>query len=288
MRNRSQSQATEAQSLFEDEIDVDIVGGSSYQVERSVSPPPVREKSSRRRGKKKVVYSDAEGDDEFIDAGRIVNDDEDGDFMEADSPPRKSGASRKSIGGTRGRGKGTKDKERKSGEIIMKDERRAPGKPNEGNSVHVGAKRRRETISEPNTEEGTNPDNTISRTSSLVSSSQPKEENRPAASSQPLPKIRKLPTIKKNKSTTQLSGPSTPVTAKGDSVAGGPSNNSSLPINVSLPRKPVGPLKRTNDIDLSSPDIYNSLFKGGASAPRAGVNSRFVATSFVVSSDLYT
>ena len=52
--------------------------------------------------------------------------------------------------------------------------------------------------------------------------------------------------------------------------------------------KPVGPLKRTNDIDLSSPDIYNSLFKGGASAPRAGVNSRFVATSFVVSSDLYT
>lgn len=277
MRSRKHSQVTEAQSLFEDVMDVDIIGGPSNQSERSVSPPPLREKSSRKRGKKKVVYSDGEGDDEFIDAGRIVNEEEDEEFVEEDSPRRKSGNLKKSGAGMRNRGKGLKEKERRGtvNDIVMKDERRASGKSSEGAATIAGTKRRRETISEPPVEEGANPENSISRTSSSISLSQPKEETLPPATIQPHLKMRKLPPIKKNKTAiSYTSGPSTPVSSRGDSAAGESSTNPGLPIHVSLPRKPIAPLKKTNDIDLSSPDIYNSLFKGVASAPRVGVNSR--------------
>lgn len=277
-RSQNRSQPPEPENLFEDDVDVDVVNAANGESSPPRSPSPVAA-PVRKRGKKKAatVYSDDDEDD-YIDSGK-KRDDNDDDFA-VDSPPRKTGR-KGGTGGAKGRGKNAKEKGGGIGEITMKDERKGVASTND---AKTGAKRRRETVSEPKGEVVIDVDSFIatsitqsSSTASAIVASQSQEDVQPQP---PPPKVRKLPTIKKNKppvastSVAPSAGPSTP-TAPGltDAKAGGTSEG--LPTHASLPRKP--PIhKKTADVDLFSPDIYNSLFNKGGSASRGGVNSKLV------------
>ncbi|KAL5490514.1 hypothetical protein ACEPAI_5347 [Sanghuangporus weigelae] len=296
----SQSNAPDPDKLFEDNENVNVINRSPQNDMMDIdipdrAPTPVPGPSSRRRSFKKktmAIYSDE--DDDYVDAGKKQDDKDDEDFVVEDSPPaRKSAAGKK---GTKGRGKGAKEKGGGIGEIMIKDERKLPasaGAPPAGTAgdAKAGTKRRRETVSEanppPDTQSGATGAPAQSSSTASAQASQPKEG---APSAIPPFKIRKLPPIKKNKtlagvtSTAPSSGVSTPsVSAPAPAAAvgtakAGPSasistaNPSDLPLHTSLPRKPPAP--KTSDVDLTSPDIYNSLFKTGTPTARAGSDSR--------------
>ncbi|KAL5511864.1 hypothetical protein ACEPAH_5082 [Sanghuangporus vaninii] len=296
----SQANALDPDKLFEDNENVDVINRSPQNNMMDIdipdrAPTPVPGPSSRRRsGKKKsmAIYSDE--DDEYVDAGRKQADKDDEDFVVDDSPPvRKSAAGKK---GAKGRGKSAREKGGGIGEIMIKDERKLPASvgapPGTAGDAKAGSKRRRETISEanapPDTQLGATGAPTQSSSSTApAQASQPKD----GAPSVPRPfKVRKLPPIKKNKnlagvtSTTPSSGVSTPSVSApaptatagaakaGTSASSSNANPSDLPLHTSLPRKPPAP--KTSDVDLTSPDIYNSLFKTGTPTARAGWDSR--------------
>ncbi|KAL5523163.1 hypothetical protein ACEPAF_1430 [Sanghuangporus sanghuang] len=298
----SQANAPDPDKLFEDNENVDVINRSPQNDIMDIdipdrAPTPVPGPSSRRRGGKKksmAIYSDE--DDDYVDAGRKQGDKDDEDFVVDDSPPaRKSAAGKK---GVKGRGKGAKEKGGGIGEIMIKDERKLPasaGAPPAGTAgdAKAGTKRRRDTVPEANAPPDTQPGATgapaQSSSTAPAQASQPKEG---APSVLPPFKIRKLPPIKKNKnlagvtSTAPSSGVSTPSVSApapapaaaagaakvGTSASSSNTNPSDLPLHTSLPRKPPAP--KTSDVDLTSPDIYNSLFKTGTPTARAGWDSR--------------
>ncbi|KAH8117605.1 hypothetical protein DFH11DRAFT_1541835 [Phellopilus nigrolimitatus] len=276
------SQPPDAENLFED--DVDVVGtGTEGAGTRSPSPGPSRavKDPARKRHKKKtaVVYSDDE-DDEYtnMDAkGRGARDNRGDDFT-ADSPPQRKRRGTVSARGRGGRGARDKDRGNGAGEVVMKDERKASVPAADAGKAGAGTKRRRETLSEAGgvaAAEAEAPGSAGPAQPAPVAAvpAAPQDDQPPPA------KMRKLPTIKKNKSLVApgaaASGPAPPsgAAAKPGGAGGTPSG---APLHVSLPRKPVAPVPKTADVDLFSPDIYASLFKGGASTPRAGINPRQV------------
>ncbi|KAL5529023.1 hypothetical protein ACEPAG_4997 [Sanghuangporus baumii] len=284
----SQSNAPDPDKLFEVDENVDVINRSPQNDMMDIdipdrAPTPVPGPFSRRRSfKKKVtaIYSDE--DDDYVDAGRKQEDKDDEDFVVEDSPPvRKSATGRK---GAKGRGKGAKEKGGGFGEIMIKDERKLPasaGAPSgTAGDAKAGTKRRRETVSEANAPPDTQPGPTgVPAQSSSTAPAQASQPKDGASSVLPPFKIRKLPPIKKNKnlagvtSTTPSSGVSTPsVSAPAPAASINTTNPSDLPLHTSLPRKPPAP--KTSDVDLTSPDIYNSLFKTGAPTARAGSDSR--------------
>jgi len=146
-------------------------------------------------------------------------------------------------------------------------------------ALAVGTKRRIEAVSETASED-TIVVSQSSSTGTLVPQSQSQSQN-----SRPPPQKKKLPTIKKNKpplgasSTTaaaQLASKAVPQNSV--PVEAKPAVGSSLSpaFGVNLPKKPrTVPTIETADVDLSSPDVYASLFKTSvASTPRAGVNTK--------------
>ncbi|KAI5122967.1 hypothetical protein M0805_006846 [Coniferiporia weirii] len=283
------SQPRDAGKLFEDDANVDVVGTADDDNDRErrvrTRSPSAGAGTARKRNKKKatVVYSDEE--DDYVDAkGKGVREDRDDDFISDSPPPRKGG--RKGTGSTRGRGKASRDKSSGVGEIVMKDERKVAAE------TKAGVKRRRaatllegEPSADTETSGGASMSTSVSLPQSLSSASAaPQSQSQSQEDQPPLPKMRKLPTIKKNKSLiasgTPTSGPSTPSASTSASTKTAGNANTiftpagALPIHVSLPRKPMTPVPKTTDVDLFSPDIYASLFKGGSSAPRAGINPR--------------
>ncbi|EJD06055.1 uncharacterized protein FOMMEDRAFT_166344 [Fomitiporia mediterranea MF3/22] len=291
-----QNEAPDPDKLFEDDMDLDIVNTGfsnedSHPVDTERAPTPTPGLSRKRNKKKSTVLSDE--DEDYMDAGRKQSDNEDDDFV-VDSPRRKGGR-KGGTGGGRGRGKGMKEKGGGIGETQVKDERKVTASSTSGGGeIKAGVKRRRETISELNVDSSSTEVKstvTVAEQSSTAPADTPamKQQQEGSTPAQPTSasKVRKLPPIKKNKalggaagtSTAPSSGPSTPAgagtaatAAAKSNITGGTSTPGGLPIHTSLPRKPV---QKTADVDLSSPDIYNSLFKSGSSsAPRVGVNSR--------------
>ncbi|KAL5533338.1 hypothetical protein ACEPAF_5114 [Sanghuangporus sanghuang] len=280
----SQANAPDPDKLFEDNENVDVINRSPQNDIMDIdipdrAPTPVPDE-----------------DDDYVDAGRKQGDKDDEDFVVDDSPPARKSAEGKK--GAKGRGKGAKEKGGGIGEIMIKDERKLPtsaGAPPPGTAgdAKAGTKRRRDTVSEANAPPGTQPGATgapaQSSSTAPAQTSQPKEG---APSVLPPFKIRKLPPIKKNKnlagitSTAPSSGVSTPSVSApapapaaatgaakaGTSASSSNANPSDLPFHTSLPRKPQAP--KTSDVDLTSPDIYNSLFKTGTPTARAGWDSR--------------
>ncbi|CCM03109.1 uncharacterized protein FIBRA_05229 [Fibroporia radiculosa] len=237
---------------------------------RKSGKPKVDGKStSERRSKRTVVWTDDE-DDEFVDAGRIM-DSEDEDFAPESAPPSKKGAVTKGkglkpSGGTKGaRGRGKKEEK----EIIVRDERKlppaAPSAPKDRSAVPAANSKRpapkddrQVAVAEPAAAE-------------KAQEPVPLEEAAP-----PLPKKRKLPTIKKNKASAT---PSTPSVAAVSPAVGEKKDAAAdviTPVGVAA-RKPAATANNA-DFDLRDKSVYAQLFTKasppGGTTPNSGLNRK--------------
>lgn len=243
--------------MFDNDEDVVMTAASTASFDdvpplsRSPSPQPSRAKRNKKKATTAVFSSDDDGFGYVDDGAR--QDDADDDFV-MDSPPRKSITKR--GGGqvaSRGRGRGGRSKGSTSDKpILVKDETKS--KPESA----VGSKRRRDSGATVNNETGP-----VEKGGASGPSKEIAREELSIPAQLPSQKFRKLPTIKKIKNV-GVGGPGSPsVTTPKDELG--------------LSRKPsTAAQPKAADLDLSSKDVYNSLFKGTglASAPRVGVNSR--------------
>lgn len=292
------SQPLEVERLFDDDDDVDVTGnaddmhdrpprspspgGSSFdhtntssRLQKRSAKAAFGEPPSRKRSKKKanVVYTDEEEDEYYEETGKGYRDDRDEDFV-VDSPPQKK-QSKKPATSVKGKGKGAKGKgDVKEKEIMVKDERKHVVQTTSAESATVnskapalGTKRRIEAISEKGSED-TIIASQSSSTSTLAVQSQSQSQPQ---DSRPPPQKKKLPTIKKNKTSlgAQAATQAAQLASKAGSANSAPAEakttlGSSLTpaFGVNLPKKPrTVPTIETADVDLSSPDVYASLFK---------------------------
>lgn len=282
------SQPAEVERLFDDDDDVDVTGTADDMHDRPPrSPSPTNPSSrlqkrsakaafgeppSRKRSKKKanVVYTDEE-EEYYEETGKGYKDDRDEDFL-VDSPPQKK-QSKKPATSVKGKGKGAKGKgDVKEKEIMVKDERKHVVQTTSAESATVNSKapalkRRIEAISEKGSED-TIIASQSSSTSTLAVQSQSQSQPQ---DSRPPPQKKKLPTIKKNKTSmgAQAATQAAQLASKAGSANSAPAEakttlGSSLTpaFGVNLPKKPrTVPTIETADVDLSSPDVYASLFK---------------------------
>lgn len=282
------SQPAEVERLFDDDDDVDVTGTADDMHDRPPrSPSPTNPSSrlqkrsakaafgeppSKKRSKKKanVVYTDEE-EEYYEETGKGYKDDRDEDFL-VDSPPQKK-QSKKPATSVKGKGKGAKGKgDVKEKEIMVKDERKHVVQTTSAESATVNSKapalkRRIEAISEKGSE-----DTIIASQSSSASTLavQSQSQSQPQ-DSRPPPQKKKLPTIKKNKTSmgAQAATQAAQLASKAGSANSAPAEakttlGSSLTpaFGVNLPKKPrTVPTIETADVDLSSPDVYASLFK---------------------------
>lgn len=285
------SQPAEVERLFDDDDDVDVTGTADDMHDRPPrSPSPTNPSSrlqkrsakaafgeppSKKRSKKKanVVYTDEEEDEYHEETGKGYRDDRDEDFV-VDSPPQRK-QSKKPATSVKGKGKGAKGKgDVKEKEIMVKDERKHVVQTTSAESATVnskapalGTKRRIEAISEKGSED-TIVASQSSSTSTLAVQSQSQSQPQ---DSRPPPQKKKLPTIKKNKTSlgAQAATQAAQLASKAGSANSAPAEakttlGSSLTpaFGVNLPKKPrTVPTIETADVDLSSPDVYASLFK---------------------------
>ncbi|KAH7914654.1 hypothetical protein BJ138DRAFT_1110329 [Hygrophoropsis aurantiaca] len=238
-------------------------------------------KSTTSRTKKRLLYSDDDEavdvqiDDAGIDNEDFALDDDLLPYLDVDDdefepePATKRSKSKVAVGkgkqgkekvGTikNGKGKGKeKDKDRDI-EILMKDERK---------SSFVGS---RPQSAQPQaadlfTEDG------HSTSASAATEVVPDNELVSPVVAAPPKKVKKLPTIKKNKQGS--TGTSTPLQAS----ASRPPPENDLPklaASSSNARKPAA-LMGATDFDLRDKSVYAELFKGpGGSTPRSGLNRR--------------
>ncbi|KAI0780700.1 hypothetical protein BD413DRAFT_9283 [Trametes elegans] len=209
-------------------------------------PKPTKTKSSGKKPRRQVVWTDDE-DEEFDDPEVVVTDDDDFD-PEPEYSDRRSAKGKAGKGGTikiGGKSKVTKEKEDK--EITFRDERKIHS------SIHDFAKR-------PEAQ----------RSNSALTSELFDETS--------ISKKRKLPPIKKNKPpTTGSTAPSTPSTAKVASMAASAGEKShltpALTSNQVGQRKPAG---ASADLNLLDSSVYSELFKSapGVSTPNSGLNRK--------------
>lgn len=280
------SQPAEVERLFDDDDDVDVTGTADDMHDRPPrSPSPTNPSSrlqkrsakaafgeppSKKRSKKKanVVYTDEEEDEYHEETGK---NDRDEDFV-VDSPPQRK-QSKKPAMSLKGKGKGAKGKgDVKEKEIMVKDERKHVVQTTSAESATVNSKasalkRRIEAISEKGSED-TIIASQSSSTSTLAVQSQSQSQPQ---DSRPPPQKKKLPTIKKNKTSlgAQAATQAAQLASKAGSVNSAPAeakttlaSNPTPAFGVNLPKKPrTVPTIETADVDLSSPDVYASLFK---------------------------
>lgn len=201
-----------------------------------------------------------EQDDEFVPPSpprRLTknprNEDEDvdeDDFVPRSPPMRKP--SKKGAPGARGRPKGS-GKGKGGGEIFVRDERKVVVPPAAvmeetivatSVSVKVEAPKKRRKTAEPETEVVVTEETTI-----IVAQSDPAPASDAVDEPPPLPaavtKIKRLPTIKKNKSLASTAPPS----------------GVSTPARSTQVERPVAAMVGSKDLDLSNSDIYKDLFK---------------------------
>ena len=233
----------------------------SLPEQRSASPPvePVRKPDppSRKRNKRKRNTVLSEDEDES-DVPEENYDNDDDDFA-IDSPPQRK--KKKGTGGTKikGKSKGGREKGRTSDEIPARDQRKFIAKgPLEESAAGVGTgtKRRKDAALE------SQPIEIIKQADPVV----------PSAQSVATPEVtqppkKKLPTIKKYKHTSTTSSNTVPSSSSATRPPGAssaltnsfnPTSSDDLSI-VSKTRKPN--TNTGNDLDLSRPDVYASLFK---------------------------
>ncbi|KAI0819224.1 hypothetical protein BC628DRAFT_1333433 [Trametes gibbosa] len=220
--------------------------GSSSKA-RAKESKLAKTKSSTKRSRRAVVWTDDEDDDEFDDPDVVMTDDDDFDpepgYRKVGTGKGKSGK----VGAGKIVGKTKAMKEEK--EIVFRDERKLP-------AAQDSSKRPRPQ------EEGQK--NTVPSALDLVDEVS-------------LPKKRKLPTIKKNKpSTAGSTAPSTPSVVK--PVASVPEKTQTLltpapTSNQVGARKPAG---ASADLNLLDSSVYSELFKSkpGLSAPNSGLNRK--------------
>lgn len=205
-----------------------------------------------------------EQDDEFVPPSpprRLTknprNEDEDvdeDDFVPRSPPMRKP--SKKGAPGARGRPKGS-GKGKGGGEILVRDERKVVVPPAAvmeetvvatSVSVKVDAPKKRRKTAEPEAEVVVTEETTIIAAHSAPAPASDAVDEPPPPLPAAVTKIKRLPTIKKNKSlasTAPPSGVSTPM----QSTAGG------------FADRPIAAMVGSKDLDLSNSDIYKDLFK---------------------------
>lgn len=287
------SQTLDVERLFDDDDDVDVTGdadgmhdrppqspspgGSSFgntntssRLQKRSAKAAFGEPPSKKRSKKKanVVYTDEEEEEYHEETGKGYRDDGDDDFV-VDSPPQRR-QGKKPATGAKGKGRGAQGKgEVKEKEIMVKDERKHVARTASvesatvtGKALAVGTKRRIEAVSET-TSEDTIVVSQSSSTGTLVPQSQSQPQD-----SRPPPQKKKLPTIKKNKpplgasSTTAAAQLASKAVAQNSQPKPAVGSSLSPAFGVNLPKKPrTVPTIETADVDLSSPDVYASLFK---------------------------
>ncbi|KAH9843082.1 uncharacterized protein C8Q71DRAFT_234314 [Rhodofomes roseus] len=276
----------------EADINVDVVGDE--QVPRatkrdpssSTSPPPT--KTSRRSSKsttsdrrgstagsskpkrktRQVVWTDDE-DDDVDPLGLTAMDPDDDEFEpEPSVSKRSSGKTKAAKGGARSSRTKAKVEEK---EIVIRDERKLPPPdppaPKEKPSTsRIPLKR------PPSSEDAEVPVESSAATGTSV----PDDPALKAEDAEPPPpKKRKLPPIKKNKTST---GPSTPAPAKPPTAvskvdSSTPAKDPNGPVGVAA-RKPAAAMGAA-DFDLRDASVYASLFnKPVKQMPDSGLNRR--------------
>ncbi|KAG2132518.1 uncharacterized protein EDB93DRAFT_903916 [Suillus bovinus] len=255
----------------------------------SVAPGQARKKSkvdaSAKRiktagsvtgAKKHAVFSDTEDaevdiddpvDDYFVD--EPFPDAEDEGF-EPEAAPKRGGKARTSLSAkskpTKVKlvlGKGGKPKAGKEKEIMIKDERKIPPSDTLSVSTSVTAQSQVSDLFAD--------DESSVHPPSVVDPSAPPDQS---ALPPPELKKRKLPTIKKNKSSTSAA-----TSAQSQSAAAPskplPSTDDVTKIAAPHPQRKAAGLMGATDFDLRDKSVYAELFKGaGGSTPRSGLNRR--------------
>ncbi|KAG1827290.1 uncharacterized protein BJ212DRAFT_1311338 [Suillus subaureus] len=228
---------------------------------------------------KQAVFSDAE--DAEVDIDDLVDEDDfldepfpdvEDEGFEPEAAPKRGGKAKASSSAKRkptkiklvlgkgGKPKAGKDKEK---EIMIKDERKIPPSGTLSASTSVTAQ---------------------SQVSDLFADDEssvrpPSVADPPAAPDQsafPLPELkkRKLPTIKKNKSSTSAATSAQSQTAAAPSKPP-PSTDDVTKIGAPHPQRKAAGLMGAADFDLRDKSVYAELFKGaGGSTPRSGLNRR--------------
>ncbi|KAI9566429.1 hypothetical protein HD554DRAFT_2115704 [Boletus coccyginus] len=270
------------------DIDIDTLRDSAQRSLSAAadSPSPLHRATSKKRRKSvvisaptkkkhQVVYSDDEAsnsrgsaEDDLSDLASLLSEAPEDDF-DLDTPPRR-GALKTKVGAAKGKlgrpklgqlkgvkAKGHKDKDRDR-EIVMKDERRLAVPPA-----------------------------TTSRASSAAAQSQPSDmfsnddlappsavDSLPDAAKDPLshtiPKKRKLPPIKKTKTTGATGTPTPSTTTQKPAPPVQELAKPSLP--TSEQRKQA--LTGVRDVDLADSRVYAELFKGaGGNTPKSGLKN---------------
>ena len=152
---------------------------------------------------------------------------------------------------------------------MIKDERKVIVQSTSSESATVsrkgpaGTKRRIDSVIETSSEETI----AVSQSSSSTLAAPPQSQD-----GQPPPQKKKLPTIRKNKPSVSTGGAPAgaqtgqrPIKTSGPTSASAeakPSDNAGgIPPVFGLPKKPARAVTGNTDIDLSSPDVYASLFK---------------------------
>ena len=237
----------------EGEEDIDVVEEDTRFLPQAIQPKgkptPKSSKSKSRAGssvprrrssgkaKRTVIYSDDEDEDDYDAEGERVDPD-DGDY-EIEPAPKKVIIPGKSKGAA---GRAVKAKLDKP--ITMKDERRAPASAiTTPATSSQGTKRIR--AKDEDDVKGGGPSTNVSDGTSSITGKEP----------EPTPPIkkRKLPPIKKNKSTTGSTANSTPSTKP--PVRPTPEKKD----DISLIRKPAAPAAN-QDFDLRDASVYAQLF----------------------------
>ncbi|KAF8559575.1 hypothetical protein OG21DRAFT_1502819 [Imleria badia] len=252
-------------------MDVDIDTRDSAQ--RSLSAdesrflPDGAPKTRKRLATKKkpqVLYSDDEAErdsveDALNDLGSPLSEADDDDF-DLDTPPKR-GAAKATASATKGKAgkaksgqlkgakaKGVKEKE-KDREVVMKDERKLAVPPASTSRASSAAAQ--------------------SQPSDLFSNDDLVPSSAVDSLSQAIPKKRKLPTIKKTKTAT---GTSTPTSATQKSAPPLVQELAKPSLPTSEQRKQA--LTGVRDVDLGDLKIYAELFKGaGGNTPKSGLKN---------------
>lgn len=284
----------------EDEVDVDIEAEEEEETRFlppsqsvSVSPHPnsrskrkpqtssrSKAKSDSRSGSSRperktrrapIVWSDSSDEDgEFVDAGRIM-DPEDEDFAPEPSQPKKAASSTKPrngklvVSGKSNRGASKKEEK----EFAIRDERKLPAPTASMSKEKQPLPSTSNKRPAPKEE-----DHAVPATLDASEKAQPESSITAEDPVPPPPKKRKLPPIKKNKTTT----PSTPSTArpaapaaKKEPPAPPPPATPSTDTSV----RKVAATANHADFDLRDKSVYAQLFsKPAGSTPNAGLNRK--------------
>ncbi|KAF9005648.1 hypothetical protein BDQ17DRAFT_1353530 [Cyathus striatus] len=195
------------------------------------------------RKRARTAQSSPESEEEYMDEDVNVSDMDiggDDDFVVDDEPAGKKGKSRAGRGGNKRKGK-----------LDGSAHKKAPGEKPRGADATSGTKRPRPSL-KPKT-------------------AFPSAQAKDGSPVPPIPKKRKLPTIKKNKSSAS-GGSGTPSSLAAStpkpSASGTPQQKSVLP-DAGNKGGRAAALGGNTDLDLTDKSVYAELFKGGSSQRNA-------------------